>query len=89
MVVTPRESEKKLSFYRQNFIPRIAELKAIFLPTGRGKEGEMKTISEQMEEIKQIMCDKYCKFPYLWDEEKEGQELCESELCENCPLNRL
>ena len=34
-------------------------------------------------------CDKYCKWPYLWDEEKEGMELCESEHCHNCPTMRL
>ena len=34
-------------------------------------------------------CDKYCKWPDLWDEEKEGMELCESEHCENCPMTRL
>ena len=48
-----------------------------------------KTISEQFEEIKKEMCDKYCKYPNIWDEEAEGCELCESDVCANCPLNRL
>ena len=52
-----------------------------------------KTISEQLEEIKEkakaMICDKYCKYPHIWDEEDEGCELCESEICKNCPLNRI
>ena len=34
-------------------------------------------------------CDKYCKWPDLWDAEKEGMDLCESEHCANCPTQRL
>ena len=48
-----------------------------------------KTISEQFEEIKKEMCDKYCKHPNIWNEEAEGCELCESDVCANCPLNRI
>ena len=48
-----------------------------------------KTISEQFEKIKKEMCDKYCKYPNIWDEEAKGCELCESDVCANCPLNRL
>lgn len=48
-----------------------------------------KTISQQFEDITREMCEKYCKWPDLWDEEKEGVELCESEHCKNCPLNKL
>lgn len=36
------------------------------------------------------MCDKYCKYPNEWDpKEHDGQELFDSEICQNCPLNRL
>ena len=48
-----------------------------------------KTVSQQLEEISDEMCRNYCKWPDLWDEEKEGTELAESEHCRNCPLNRL
>lgn len=48
----------------------------------------MSTITEILDEIATEMCDKYCKYPYEWDEEKDGQ-LCESEICANCPLNRI
>lgn len=35
------------------------------------------------------MCSKYCKYPDIWDEEAEGMELCESDICLKCPLNKL
>ena len=44
------------------------------------------TITQQFEEIANEICSKY---PEQWDEEKEGMELCESDICKNCPLNRL
>ena len=50
---------------------------------------DMKTIPQRLEEIAAEFCDKYCKYPETWDEEKEGCELCESEACANCPINRL
>ena len=49
----------------------------------------METVTQILEEVKDTMCNSYCKYPYEWDEEKEGCELCESEICENCPLSRL
>lgn len=48
----------------------------------------MVTISEQFEEIAKEICDNYCKYPHLWEEEKDG-ELADSERCANCPLNKL
>ena len=49
----------------------------------------MDSISKQLEEIANEICNNYCKYPEQWDEEKEGCELSESEYCTNCPLNRL
>ena len=35
-------------------------------------------------------CDKYCKWPDLWNpEEHDGVELVESEHCEHCPTMML
>lgn len=50
---------------------------------------ENKPISILLSEIADEICDKYCKYPDTWDEEAEGVQLCESEICQNCPLNRL
>jgi hypothetical protein len=44
---------------------------------------EQKTISEMFEDIKEQMCDKYCKYV-----DELGEEEID-ELCTNCPLNRL
>jgi len=49
----------------------------------------MKNISQIIEEVKTDICNKYCKYPETWDEEAEGMELSESDICKNCPLNRL
>lgn len=46
-------------------------------------------IRKLLEEIADDFCMNYCKYPYIWDEEKGGMELCESEICENCPCNKL
>ena len=48
-----------------------------------------KTITAQFEEIKYDICNNYCKYPLIYDEEAEGCELSESDHCRNCPLNRL
>ena len=48
-----------------------------------------KSVTEQIEEVKDEICRHYCKWPVLWDEEIEGCELSESKWCAECPLNRL
>ena len=50
---------------------------------------ENKTVTNIIDEVKAAICENYCRYPREWDEEKEGQELYESDICENCPLNRL
>ena len=49
----------------------------------------MERVTQIIEEVCRDMCTFYCKWPDLWDEEKEGMELCESDHCKECPLNRL
>lgn len=46
------------------------------------------SVTEIIDEVRERMCNEYCKYPYEWDEEKQG-ELSESEICASCPLNRL
>ena len=41
------------------------------------------------DEIAAEICEKYCKYPDEYDEEKEGVPLCDSEICKNCPLNKI
>lgn len=47
------------------------------------------SVSEIIEEVKTQICSFYCKYPYEWDEEKEGLDLCDSPYCRSCPLGRL
>lgn len=47
------------------------------------------TVSQIIEDVKNEICNEYCKFPLYWDETVMGYELCESEVCAQCPLNRL
>ena len=55
----------------------------------RLKMERQKTVTEQIEEIKDDICNNYCKWPDVWDEEAEGCDLTESDYCRDCPLNRL
>ena len=50
---------------------------------------KLKSIPQILEDIVSEMCDKYCKWPEQWDDEAQGMELSESDICANCPLNRL
>lgn len=54
----------------------------------RKNKAEM-TITEQLNAVAEDFCMKYCKWPEKWDEEKEGIELSESEICSNCPISQL
>lgn len=49
-----------------------------------------KTIIQIIEEVKEEMCNKYCKYPNEYKpEEHDGMELWDSDICKNCPLTRL
>ena len=50
---------------------------------------ENKTIPQILEDVVEDICQHYCKYPELWDEEAAGVELSESDICAACPLNRL
>lgn len=41
------------------------------------------------EEILTRMCEGYCKYPDIWDEDKEEIPLEESDICRSCPLNQF
>ena len=49
---------------------------------------ELKTM-DKLEIVINNMCDNYCKYPYIWDEETEGASLADSGICDRCPLNEL
>lgn len=43
-------------------------------------------IHDKAEEVKKEMCDKYCRYPYTWN---EVEELYDSDICKNCPLSEV
>lgn len=47
------------------------------------------SITQWLQDIVEDVCQNYCKYPDNWDEESEGVELSESDICKNCPLNKL
>ena len=51
---------------------------------------EKNNIIQQLMDLTDEICNHYCKYPYEYDpEEHDGVELCDSEICANCPLVRL
>lgn len=44
---------------------------------------------DKLEIIIENICNNYCKYPLIWDEEVADVPLAESEICANCPLNEL
>lgn len=41
------------------------------------------------EEAATDICNHYCKYPLIWDEDAEEVELSESEICKNCPMTKI
>lgn len=52
-------------------------------------ESILSIVKKELEEVADVICDQYCKYPDTWDEEKEEMELSESPVCEECPIRRL
>lgn len=44
-------------------------------------------VTRIIEEVCDEICTHYCKWPDNWTD--EANELCDSEVCAKCPLNRL
>lgn len=81
---------------REEAIKELKEMKTDAWTDNRQMEAidmaidqKLKSISQILEDIVNEMCNKYCKWPLQWDEEAQGCELSESDVCANCPLNRL
>ena len=56
----------------------------------KNKKGSLRDlIDNEIESVAKEICDEYCKWPLLWDEEAEGEPLEESHVCKNCPFERL
>ena len=56
----------------------------------KNKKGSLRDlIDNEIESVEKEICDEYCKWPLLWDEEAEGETLETSHICQNCPFERL
>ena len=91
---------KKLESYSEDRKGEIAELTAeaarfvrshLSIAHGAaeiyGGNMKEKSVTDIIEEVRDEMCTHYCKWPEKWDS-SQG-EICDSEMCNNCPLNRL
>lgn len=43
-------------------------------------------INDILEDMAKEFCDNYCKWPEQWDEDAEGVELWDSDICKECPF---
>lgn len=41
------------------------------------------------EEVTTDICNHYCKYPLIWDEDAEEVEVSESDICKNCPMTKI
>lgn len=67
------------------FTNKVAEIVAESIDGGEITPDQMSRIKE---DAKTDLCENYCKWPDIWDEEKEGCELIEGK-CTDCPLGWL
>ena len=44
---------------------------------------------DELEQAAGDMCQFYCRYPLIRDEQVMNMELSETELCENCPMSML
>ena len=51
---------------------------------------KVKSITQQIEEVKEEMCDKFCRYPLMpTPAGKDEGWLLDDSPCNDCPLNRL
>ena len=55
----------------------------------KAAEAQSKSIRETLEEIASDFCEHYCKYPDIFNADEEGCELSETEICAECPVNKL
>lgn len=51
--------------------------------------GKVKELEKTVEEVKEKMCDHYCKYPEQYKRTVDGINDLVGTVCRNCPLNRL
>ena len=49
---------------------------------------ESKTVTQQIEAVKEAICNDYCRYP-MEEHDDPDRLWADGSPCENCPLNRL
>lgn len=84
-----QEEEKKIKDeLRIRPFPVLQELKFPRIEEKKPKESLEDIISRTFEDVKQRMCDDYCRFTCGKDAD-QIEDLWDSDICNNCPLNDL
>lgn len=45
----------------------------------------MNDMEDRKQELLNMLCDEFCRYPFIWNEEKEGLTLYDAKCC-SCPL---
>lgn len=48
-----------------------------------------KTVSDIIEEVRCAVCDDYCKWPEIYEDDGRDEDALLEEKCNFCPLDRL
>lgn len=70
----------------QERLERLGEIEKMRSKLGGEKRSRR---SDLVEEVAEIMCDRYCKYPASWDADLMGYEISESNICASCPMRLL
>lgn len=77
-----------VEMFRNASVESVAELMAEGKVYDIDYQEPFKTLEETLEEIKKSMCDDYCKYPNMKND-NENWLFEDGSPCETCPLNRL
>ena len=94
-VETPGESRKKpfmLTVYH-NIKCHFSTACALWRRRKEGQMSKMKDMAIRIEELKEDICDNYCKYPEdfrcRYPNSDYAQEIMWQEVCQDCPLNEF
>ena len=87
----PKAEKKKKVEPKPEPIQEVVEVAAEPEPVKeepKNEEPKKAILLGMIEGICNDMCNNYCKYPLIWNDAVLG-DLCDSEVCKNCPLNNL
>lgn len=78
--------EKPRVFNYADYVEAIAENKRLRDRLANEQIRTRITVTDILEQVKADMCDEYCKWPKMLEDEPEDALL---DICDRCPLGRL